>query len=1179
MREEAIFHEALACDPADRAAYLDRACPDPAARAAIEALLRANVGASGFLSHHAPEQTVDLPSAPERPGAVIGAYKLLEQIGEGGFGVVFLAEQAEPVRRKVAVKVLKPGMDTRQVVARFEAERQALAIMDHPHIARVFDGGATDAGRPYFVMELVKGVPITDYCDDHKLEPRQRLELFMTVCHAVQHAHQKGIIHRDLKPSNVLVVRHDTTPVVKVIDFGVAKAFGQALTDKTLFTGVAQMIGTPLYMSPEQAGMSDLDVDTRSDIYSLGVLLYELLTGTTPFEKERFKKAAYDEIRRIIREEEPPKPSTRLSDSTASLPSVAAQRRTEPAKLSKLVRGELDWIVMKALEKDRGRRYETANGFAADVLRYLADEPVQACPPSAAYRVRKFTRRNRQALAVAAVLAVALVVAVGAVAGSIGWATRDRAARQAAVGQEADSALREADQLLKQEKWSEALSAVRRAEGLLAGSDGDDRPERVRRLRTDLETVLRLDEIRLSAGDWQENRFQNERADREYAKAFADGGIDVLGLAKEEVAARIQDRPAIAVALIVALDDWSTVRFHRKDEVGALALIGVAQASDQNRWRREVREVCRDDGARLAALADAPDLLDQPPASIHVFTRFLQAKGQREARLKVLRRAQRQYPGDFWFNYDLGSLLSDKGVASYDEAISFYRAALAVRPLNPAVHTDFGVALDRKGDLTAAVFSYRKAIELDPKHAPAHGNIGWVLVRQNRPDEAISWLRKAIELDPGFANAHNSLGIALKETGQYEAAVAEYKTAIALDPKYSAPHINLGGLLGRQKKYDAALASYRKALELDPKHRDAHVGLGNLSHVRSKPDEALVWFRKALDIDPKYAYAHHGVGVALEAKGKFEEAIDCFKTAMALDPKYSDPHRSLGNVFRKQGTLDDAVASYRKAVEINPKDYQAYTHLGDVLKRQNQLGEAVAAFRKAVELNPGHGYAHSQLWQTLRQKGAADEAIVACQNALKHSAQFARSEPRVLARLQHDLCELLQEAGRHPEAAALFDQSRAVWEKLAEDKGTLSRWELAWFLVTWPDPARRDATRAIELGEQLVKDAPNVFNWRVLGAAHLRAGDWPAAIAALQKANDASKTAGAWEWFFLAMAHWEGGDKDEARRWYDRATKHLEWCRSRMDIYEIVQFQAEARKTLGIKTAPPEVAPPPREAK
>src|SRR5262249_28425669 len=278
------------------------------------------------------------------------------------------------------------------------------------NIAKVHDGGATPSGRPYFVMELVKGVPITEFSDQNQLTPRQRLELFLPVCQAVQHAHHKGIIHRDLKPSNVLVSRHDTTPVVKVIDFGVAKALGQELTDKTLFTGVAQMVGTPLYMSPEQAGMSDLDVDTRSDVYSLGVLLYELLTGTTPFPRERFKEAGYDEIRRIIREEEPPPPSTRLSESKDTLRSISAQRQTDPAKLRRLVRGELDWIVMKALEKDRNRRYETASAFAKDVQRYLADEPVLACPPSLGYRLRKFARRNKGPVLAASVVVLALVV-------------------------------------------------------------------------------------------------------------------------------------------------------------------------------------------------------------------------------------------------------------------------------------------------------------------------------------------------------------------------------------------------------------------------------------------------------------------------------------------------------------------------------------------------------------------------------------------------------------------------------------------------------------------------------------------------------------------------------------------------------------------------------------------------
>jgi eukaryotic-like serine/threonine-protein kinase len=403
--EKSIFLEALEIEaPAERVRFLDRVCGgQPQLRSSVEALLRA---------HEQPHALLDpaMARVTECTGTMIGAYKLLEVIGEGGFGVVFMAEQQVPVRRKVALKVLKPGMDTRQVVARFEAERQALALMDHPHIAKVFDGGEAASGRPYFAMELVRGAPITNFCDQNRLSIRARLELFCKVCEAVQHAHQKGVIHRDLKPSNIMVTLHDGKPVVKVIDFGIAKAIGQQLTDKTLFTNFTQMMGTPIYMSPEQAEMSGLDVDTRTDIYSLGVLLYELLTGTTPFEKERLKTASYDEIRRIIREDEPPRPSTRVSTLGQATTELSASRQSDPERLRRLFRGELDWIVMKVLEKDRNRRYESAGTLAADIQRYLHDEAVQACPPSAAYWFQKFARRNKIVLTTGTVVLAALIL-------------------------------------------------------------------------------------------------------------------------------------------------------------------------------------------------------------------------------------------------------------------------------------------------------------------------------------------------------------------------------------------------------------------------------------------------------------------------------------------------------------------------------------------------------------------------------------------------------------------------------------------------------------------------------------------------------------------------------------------------------------------------------------------------
>ena len=472
-----IFERASQLHGEAREAYLEGACGGNASlRADIDSMMEARAEQGEFLARPTADagvtETRGSEQLGERPGTTIGRYKLLQRIGEGGFGVVYMAEQQEPVRRKVALKIIKLGMDTKQVIARFEAERQALAMMDHPSIARVFDAGATDTGRPYFVMELVKGVPVTEYCDTNNLSTKERLDLFMPVCNAIQHAHQKGIIHRDIKPSNVMVTLHDGKPVPKVIDFGIAKATDHRLTEKTLFTEYHQFIGTPAYMSPEQAEMSGLDVDTRTDIYSLGVLLYELLTGTTPFDPNSLREAAYGEIQRIIREVEPPKPSTRLSSlasepgaqATGSEPppsagadiergrtarakardsvqDIARHRRTDPSTLSKLIRGDLDWIVMKALEKDRTRRYETANEFAKDVERHLANEPIIASPPGVTYKLRKFIKRNRAAVTAGSLVAAALVA--GLIVSTIGFVQASRQRDRAVVAEQQQSNERE----------------------------------------------------------------------------------------------------------------------------------------------------------------------------------------------------------------------------------------------------------------------------------------------------------------------------------------------------------------------------------------------------------------------------------------------------------------------------------------------------------------------------------------------------------------------------------------------------------------------------------------------------------------------------------------------------------------------------------------------------------------
>lgn len=545
-------------DSQARQALLDRECgDDPDLRRRLQVLLQAHYHPEPALERPlaAPPDpdtslvpddghlTADHPALTEAPGTIIaGRYKLLERIGEGGMGAVWMAEQREPVKRLVAVKLIKPGMDSRAVLARFEAERQALALMDHPNIAKVFDGGTTAAGRPYFVMELVKGVPVTEYCDERHLTIRARLDLLVAICSAVQHAHQKGVIHRDLKPANLLVTEHDGQPVPKVIDFGLAKALHatSVLTEKTLHTSFGAVVGTTLYMAPEQVGINALDVDTRTDIYALGVILYELLTGSTPLEKDRLKEAMWDEVQRLIREEEPPKPSTRLSASD-TLPRIAARRHVEPAKLSHLVRGELDWIVMKALEKDRSRRYDTATGLARDIQRYLKDEPVEACPPSAAYRVRKFLRRHRGPAA--AVVTVFLAVVAGA--GLATWqAVRARRAEAAAL---AERDAKEQARLAEAAQRAAAVAQKERAERAEEQARQEAAVSRAVRdfLQTDLlrqaDVVAQVESQRLTGGGFptQVNPTIRDLLDRAAA-----------GLAPDKIGAKFPGQPRVRAEIL-----------------------------------------------------------------------------------------------------------------------------------------------------------------------------------------------------------------------------------------------------------------------------------------------------------------------------------------------------------------------------------------------------------------------------------------------------------------------------------------------------------------------------------------------------------------------------------------------------------------------------------------------------
>jgi eukaryotic-like serine/threonine-protein kinase len=654
MNQESIFAVAIAkCSRAERDAYVNETCAgDAELRARIEALLHAHDNPDSYLEGAAAQRsesdilalsegtvTFERPSPTESQGTMVGPYQLLDLIGEGGMGSVWMAEQTQPVRRKVALKLIKPGMDSRQILARFEAERQALALMDHPNIAKVLDAGTTgepratgDPGasatgvfvsppiahppgspRPYFVMELVKGIPITRYCDQHRLTPRQRLELFVPICHAIQHAHQKGIIHRDLKPSNILVTLYDDRAVPKVIDFGVAKATGQQLTEETLHTGFGAVVGTFEYMSPEQAMLNQLDVDTRSDIYALGVLLYELLAGSTPLERKRLKEAALLEVLRIVREEEPPRPSVRLS-GTEALPSIAANRGLEPKRLSGLVRGELDWIVMKALEKDRSRRYETANGFAMDVQRYLADEPVLACPPSAVYRLRKFGRRNKGPVLGASLVLLALL---GGIFGTTWGMLRATDAQAVAVHEAterktamiaAQESERDAKDQLFLALWNQARAGRfsrqmgQRHESLAAVAKAAAiRPDE--RLRDEAIGALALPDVRRVPG-WHSSPPDPTRVSyggqyRLYARLDAQGFISIRSIPEDREIQRVASGGSAPITLQLSPDERFLLSLG-EGELLRLWRVADGQPALQGEFRGCWANAFSPDGRRLA---------------------------------------------------------------------------------------------------------------------------------------------------------------------------------------------------------------------------------------------------------------------------------------------------------------------------------------------------------------------------------------------------------------------------------------------------------------------------------------------------------------------------------------------------------------------------------------------------
>ena len=1006
-----IFLAALDRAPGDWPAFLEEACAGNAdLRANVEQLLCAHqaMGSIHGTGQRSPV-TIDQPAGVERAGTVIGPYKLMEQIGEGGMGLVFVAEQHQPVRRRVALKVIKPGMDTRDVIARFEAERQALALMDHPNIARVQDAGSTASGRPYFVMELVKGVPITQYCDDNRLPPRERLELFAQVCHAVQHAHQKGIIHRDIKPSNVLVASHDGKPVVKVIDFGVAKAIGQQLTERTIYTAMTQMVGTPLYMSPEQAGMSGLDIDTRTDIYSLGVLLYELLTGTTPFDKERLKQAAFEEMRRIIREEEPQKPSTRIS-ATDAAPGIAAQRNTDPAKLMKLVRGDLDWIVMKALEKDRGRRYETANGFALDVQRYLADEPVLACPPSAAYRFRKFARRNKAALLTASLLITALLVLVAGLALSNVRVIAERNEKSQAL-KDREAALRAARESAKQaeaeskrtkKNFLAARIAIREVitKAALGDAEWSQLPPPLRKKFSE-------EAARFYQGLIQESTDPGDRF--ETAIAYRS-----LGLLHARRGSGIEDRDQAEDCYrksITILDELSkeypAEGEYRKDLALCCRMLGGFLWHQRDHSPQADELLRRATGLFSQLASEEPDFLDYSnelskcliewqtisgSAAIEEYEHLLDGPGRlfaqraraqllaQTGRLREAEQLCREVAAEFdrlaaespvmpqhryaqaVTELQLAQILSQADRAA--DAESAYRKSIAL----------FERALLNQGQFAEADAAFAEHLRLHSDHAAALRGLGSSLRKQKKFADAIPPLREAIRLDPTDFWAHESLGWALLEVQRSAEAEAAFREAIRIQPAFAWSHFGLGRLLREQKRFSEALVPLREGVRLDPNHHPGREMLAWTLFELKQFAEAEPEFRESIRLKPDSAGGHNGLGRTLQEQKRFAASIAPLREAIRLHPGNHSLHAALGRTLVEQKEHTQAEPEFRESIRLKPDSAGGHLGLGRALLEQEKFSDAEAELREALRLEPTNRWALGLLNRALVGQGKLAEA-------------------------------------------------------------------------------------------------------------------------------------------------------------------------------------------------------------
>jgi hypothetical protein len=957
MSERDLFIAALKIEPEERAAWLDRECGgDAGVRQRIEALIVAFEKAGSLLENPlaVTQMTVTIdPPVAEGPGSDVGRYKLVEQIGEGGMGVVWMAQQKEPVKRLVALKLVKAGMGSAQIIARFEAERQALALMDHHNIAKVLDAGTTASGRPYFVMELVKGIPIIQYADEHRLTPRQRLELFIPVCQAVQHAHQKGIIHRDLKPTNVLVADYDDRPVPKVIDFGVAKAIGQHLTEKTMFTQFGQVVGTIEYMSPEQAKLNQADIDTRTDIYSLGVLLYELLTGETPFDRQRLCSGAFDEMLRIIREEEPPKPSTRLS-SSQSLPSIAAQRQLEPKKLTALVAGELDWIVMKALEKDRSRRYETANGFALDIQRYLAGEPVVAAPPSAMYLLRKFVHKHLAALTTAVGIALLLVAGVAvsawqAVRATNAEATAQLSEQRALQAQQAETARAEGERLAKLDAQAQKAKAEQAAaKEKAANAQAQKRLTQIEKANDILGSIFEnLDPNEIARNERPLQAILVENLDKavEQLEGESIGDPLVVATMQNRFGYSLLDLGEPRKAIVVLEKARATCRAKlRSEHPLALAVMNNLARAYQDAGEPVMAAPLFEDTLKLRKAKLGPE----HPLTLTSMTNLAsayEAAGKLDLALPLFKETLKvaksklgpEHPLTITSMTDLASAYQASGklhmaLPLFEETLNLRKAKLGPEhPQTLASMTNLASAYQGSGKLDMALPLFEEALKLrktklGPEHpdtltsmtdlASAYRAAGKLDMALPLFEEALKLMKARLGPDhPDTLGSMTSLTTLYLDLGKPELALPLANetlkhTKAKLGPEHPLTLQNMGNLasaLMLAGKPDLALPLYEQTLEhfkakLGPEHPDTVTSMQNLAsayHHAGKLDLALPLFEETLKLmkaklgpeHPNTLSCMNNLALVYRDAGKPELALPLFEETLKLmQAKFGPEH-------------------------------------------------------------------------------------------------------------------------------------------------------------------------------------------------------------------------------------------------------------------------------------------------